>query len=63
VFGWQEVALIFLALAGTRRTVFKTAAFSRSAIPPSSILTDAIILRHRRGLEISPFFLRPEGPG
>jgi len=30
--------IYFLALAGTAKKVFKTAAFNRSAIPPSSIL-------------------------
>jgi hypothetical protein len=37
--------IYFLVLAGMAKKVFKTGAFNRSAIPPSSILPDSIMLR------------------
>ena len=36
--------LYFLALAGTAKSVFKTGAFNRSAIPPLSILAGSLSL-------------------
>jgi hypothetical protein len=38
VVGWQEDLFKFLALAEALSSVFKTAAFNHSAIPPKSIL-------------------------
>jgi hypothetical protein len=35
----------FLALAGMTKKAFKTGAFNRSAIPPSSMLPDSSVLR------------------
>jgi hypothetical protein len=46
----------FLALAGMAKKVFKTGAFNRSTIPPSSILPDSskLHVRHPNETIVAP---------
>jgi hypothetical protein len=54
--------LYFLALAGTAKSVFKTAAFNRSAIPPFTILPDGLLGRAEGCVEESREIRQPVFP-